>query len=109
MKVSEALKSMMKQKKMTQSEVAERMGKNQNSVAMYLKNADSMRLDNLMRMADVCGYDIVLVDRNGEGESYVLGEGSEINGTKLSQKMTDDMREVVRGIIREEIANAMAR
>lgn len=109
MKVSEALKSMMKQKKMTQSEVAEQMGKNQNSVAMYLKNADSMRLDNLMRMVDVCGYDVVLVDRNGEGESYVLGEGSEIKGTKLPEKVTEDMREVVRGIIREEIAKAMAK
>lgn len=109
MKVSEALKSMMKQKKMTQSEVAEQMGKNQNSVAMYLKNADSMRLDNLMRMVDVCGYDVVLVDRNGDGESYVLGDGSEIHGTMLPQKMTDGMREVVRGIVREEIANAMAK
>lgn len=109
MKVSEALKSMMKQKKMTQSEVAEQMGKNQNSVAMYLKNADSMRLDNLMRMVDVCGYDVVLVDRNGDGESYVLGEGSEIKGTVLPEKMTDDMREVVRGMIREEIAKAMSK
>lgn len=107
MKVSEALKSMMKQKKMTQSEVAEQMGKNQNSVAMYLKNADSMRLDNLMRMVDVCGYDVVLVDRNGDGESYVLGEGSEINGTKLPEKVTEDMREVIRSIVRKELEKAM--
>ena len=106
MKVSEALKSMMKGKKMTQTEVAERIGKNQNSVAMYLKNADSMRLDNLMKVADACGYDIVMVDRSGTAENYVLGERDTTDGNVPVQGMHDGMREMIREIVREEIAHA---
>lgn len=109
MKVSDALKAMMKSRHMTQTDVAEKIGKNQNSVAMYLRNADSMRLDNLMKMANVCGYDVVLVGRGNEG-SYVLGANgtSDTNGASGQTCAEEGMLLTIRQMIREEIASAVA-
>lgn len=104
MKVSEALKAMMKGKGLTQAEVAERIGKNQNSVAMYLKNADSMRLDTLMKLTGACGYDVVLVARDGKGSNYALGDCEEGYREEKGLLVTDGLREMVRKMIREELA-----
>ena len=68
MGVAETIKKMMKSKKITQTEVAERIGKTQASVAMYLKNANGMRVDNLMNVADACGFDLALVNRDDPNE-----------------------------------------
>lgn len=76
MGITEALKVMFKSKGYTQGDIAEKIGKKQNSVAMYLKTGEGMRVDNLMKLADVCGYDVVLVDRDGQCESLVIGNGS---------------------------------
>ena len=68
MGVAETIKKMMKSKKITQTEVAERIGKTQASVAMYLKNANGLRVDNLMNVADACGFDLALVNRDDPNE-----------------------------------------
>ena len=74
MTVVEAVKQMIKSKKMTQTDVADRIGKNQASVAMYLKSGEGMKLENLMKLADVCGYAVVLEEKSGTGERFVIGD-----------------------------------
>lgn len=99
MKASDAVKKMLKSKKITQTGLAERMGTGQSSVSMYLFRETSMKVENLMRMANACGYDLVLVDREDPKNAYVIGESDEVNLGSAN----DDFDLRVREIIADEL------
>lgn len=70
--VSEALRKMMTRHKMRQSDVADAAGfKNQSNVGMILKSGSTMKLENLLRLADAMNCDIVIKDRE-TGEELVI-------------------------------------
>lgn len=89
MGIAEALKVMFKSKGYTQGDIAEKIGKKQNSVAMYLKTGEGMRVDNLMKLADACGYDVVLVDRGRQCESIVLGDSEQTLNVQREAHMNE--------------------
>ena len=95
MKVSEAVKKALKSKKITQGGLAEKMGTGQSNVAMYLSRETSMKVDNLMRMANACGYDLVLMDRENANNAYVIGENDEIQGKAGDESFDARVREIV--------------
>ena len=96
MKVVEAVKQMIKSKKMTQTDVAERIGKNQASVAMYLKSGEGMKLENLMKLADVCGYAVVLEEKSGNGERFVIGDDEAVVAAAKNDPEKEKMKEMFR-------------
>ena len=95
MKVSDAVKKAIKSKGVTQSELAERMGTGQSSIAMYLSRETSMKVENLMRMANACGYDLVLVDREDAKNAYVIGENDEVNFGPCDVGFDERVREII--------------
>lgn len=87
MTIINALKRMMKSKNMTQTDVAARLGKTQSSVAMYLKSGDGMKLESLLKMAETCGYAVVLEDKSGTGKRFVLsGDSDEEEEEEATQR-----------------------
>lgn len=89
MEIAEAIKKMFKSKKLTQAEVAEKIGKAQGNISMYLRNAKGLRIDSLMSMADACGYDVVLVDRERQCESIVLGDSEQTLNVQSEAHMNE--------------------
>ena len=100
MKVSEAIKTAMKKKKITQTEMANQLGTGQSNLSMWMRSESGMRVENVIRMANACGYDLVLVDRSDTRNAIVIGERDEIQLT--SGDVGFDER--VRKIIEEELA-----
>lgn len=74
MTVKECLKGMMRDRSLTQEGLAERVGKKQSNIAMYLLHSEGIRIDNLMMLANACDYRIELVDNGGSGKRYVIGD-----------------------------------
>ena len=102
MTLTEAVKTIMKRKKITQVELADKLGTKQNNIAMFLKNNYSTKVENLLRMANACGYDVVLVDRDDHSNTYVIGEGESV---QLQQNAGDEsFDERVRRIVADELA-----
>lgn len=76
MDVHEVARRVMKDKKLSQGEVAARAGmKGQSAVGMWL-SGKSMRVDNLLKILDACGYDLIVKDRSGENQSYRISDES---------------------------------
>lgn len=95
MKASDAVKKALKSKGITQNGLADRMGTGQSSVAMYLSRETSMKVENLMRMANACGYDVVLVDRENAKNAYVIGENDEVNLGSGDESFDERVREII--------------
>ena len=105
MTVTEAMKTIMKEKKVTQCELADMIGTKQNNVAMYLKNNYGTKVENLLRMANACGYDVVLFDREKPSHTYVIGDADGVSlslSSGKSEKETD-IDDRIRRIVAEEI------
>jgi len=100
MKVSEAIKMAMKKKKITQTEMANQLGTGQSNLSMWMRSESGMRVENVIRMANACGYDLVLVDRSDVKNAFVIGERDEIQ----LESCDDGFDERVRKIIEEEFA-----
>ena len=99
MTIQEAIKCAMKAKKVTQGEVANRIGTGQSNLSMQLKSGNRMIVDNLLKMANACGYDIALVDREDPKNAYVIGDNDTIGSNAGDESF--DAR--VRTIINEEL------
>lgn len=72
MTIQEVAKKVMKNKGIRQVDIAERNDTRQSSVATWLQS-NSMRVDNFMKILDTCGYDLVVMDRDGKHPSYRVG------------------------------------
>ena len=95
MDVKEAVKKAMKTKKITQMELADMMHAKQSSIAMFLSRGNAMKLDNLLRMVNTCGYDLVLVDRDNVKNTIIIGEKDEVDFTPEEGWLADRVRELV--------------
>lgn len=111
MKEQEVIRSVMREKQMTQGDVAKACGmKGQSSVSMLLQGK-SMRVDNFLKVLNACGYDVIVKDREGRGRSFMVTDGtegleaeSEASGTEQDEKL----RELVEKIVEEKINERMA-
>lgn len=107
MTAQEAVRCIMKTNGITQTDVAEKIGKSQNGVAMFLKSGTSMRIDNLLKLLDVCGYDLIVVDRNGAAPSYRISneEGLDVVGSERTSvaPTTPDYKELIREVVADEL------
>lgn len=102
MKVQDAVKAAAKSRKMTLGEVATRLGTGQSNLSMQLKSGNRIILENLLRMANACGYDVALVDRDDPSNAYVIGENDTVQmNAKHDDKELDDR---IRRIFAEEMA-----
>lgn len=104
MTTSDAIKKCMKDKGITQAELAEQLGTKQTNISMYLRSNMVMQVSNLLRMANACGYEVVLVNRKDTGKAYVIGDADEIQVQASNDE--DDFDARVRRIVAEELAKA---
>jgi len=99
MTVQEVAKNVMAVTHTTQAEVAERAGMSgQGAVGMFLKSK-SMRVESLMQILSVCGYELVARDRSGRYPEFVIGD------VCTDQRRDDDsrLRDMVRAMVAEEL------
>ena len=61
MTVGEAIQRMIRISKLNQTKLALKLGKSPTNIGGYLRTGDGIKLKNLMAIADVCDYDIILV------------------------------------------------
>lgn len=123
MTVQEVAKSVMKITNTSQREVAEKNHlSGQGAVAMFLRSK-SMQVDNLLKILNTCGYELVARSVNGEYPEFVIG--SELSGNQPApvEKVRSDvqssvqsnvqsdvektMREMIRKMVAEEVRNVM--
>lgn len=99
MNVKECIKAAMSENGYTQKAIAEKVGKNQSDIAMYLSRADTMRLENLMLIMNACDYDIAFVNRRDRNKMYIIGEGkTDVTEEKSYAVPEQDHTEVERAI-----------
>ena len=111
--VADAVKAILKSRKTTQMELADKLGTKQNNIAMFLKNNYGMKVENMLRMANACDYDVVLVDRSNPNNTYVIGEADAVqpvvmreNAMPYDPTMDAAFEAAVRRIVAEELAKA---
>lgn len=105
MTVQEVSKKVMKESKTTQQMIADAVGlASPSGVANWL-SGKSMRVDNLVRLLDVCGYDLIAVSRSGESGSYRISneEGEDVVDMRGSTPVEDGEEARLRAIIAEEL------
>lgn len=88
MTVKECIKEMMRDRRYTQTILAEKIGKRQGDVSMFLSRSEGMRIDTLLMLANACDYHIELVDNGGSGKRYVIGDESvadEVDGAAMAE------------------------
>lgn len=107
MKEQEVIRRVMKEKQMTQMDVAVACGKKNQSFISMLLQGKSMRVDNLVKVLNACGYDLVAVDRSGLGRKFTVTEepteedDREENGETLEDRIRSMIEKVVDEKIRE--------
>lgn len=99
MEIKEAIKCIMKGKGITQTALAERLGCKQNNISMYIKSNMAIKVENLVKLVNACGYDIVLINRENLENAYTIGGEEEV---KVSGD--DDINAMVRRIVAEELS-----
>lgn len=70
----EAMRFAMSERRMTQQEVADKAGYARQTNVSEVLRSDNARIDNLLRILNACGYDLVMVDRNDREKMYVLDQ-----------------------------------
>lgn len=102
----EVAKKVMKDSGTTQVQIAEAVGmKSQGAVGNWLQGK-SMRVDNLVRLLDVCGYDLIVRDRNGKLPTYRISneEGLDIvDDVVATEPDRTDYEEIARRVVIEEL------
>lgn len=53
-------------------EISAELGKHGNYIADFIRKSNSPRVDTFSRIADVCGYDLILLPRNQDAEFIVI-------------------------------------
>lgn len=95
MNAREAIKKAMKSKGVTQTQIADALGLGQSSIAMFLTRDLGMRVENLLKMANACGYELALVDRDASGNAIVIGDTDEIRMGTRDGELSRLVREIV--------------
>ena len=59
-----------------------------------------MKLENLMRMAEACGYALILEDMSGSGERFVIGNDESDSTAVRNDPDKEKMEEVFRMFVK---------
>lgn len=105
MKEQEVVRRVMKEKQMTQMDVAVACGKKNQSYISMLLQGKSMRVDNLVKVLNACGYDLVAVDRSGIGRKFTVTEEPTEEDDMAEAGETDEerLRMLIEKIVDEKI------
>lgn len=68
----EAMRYAMSEKHMTQQSVANKAGYVRQTNVSEILRSDNARVDNLVRILNACGYDLVMVDRDDPEKRVVI-------------------------------------
>ena len=78
----EALRYAVNEKRLTQHEIAKRAGYiRQTNVSEILRSSNA-RIDNVVRVLNACGYDLVMIDREHPDQRVMIESGHETEGDK---------------------------
>lgn len=105
MTVQEVAKRVMRDKGLSQGEVANRCGATGQSMVGMWMQGKSMNVDKLLKILNVCGYEIIVRDKNGKGNMYRISEesGEDIVTDGIPASGTDTIRELVKQFVAEEL------
>ena len=95
MTIQEAIKAAQKTKGLTQGDLAEKLGTGQSNLSMRLKSGNRMLVENLLGMANACGYDVVLVDRGDTRNAFVIGDRDNVAMAPGDEAFDVRIREIV--------------
>lgn len=97
MTVQEVARGVLKAVGKTQTQIAEDLGlAGQSSIGTFFRSK-SMRVDNLVKMLNACGYELVARSGDGKHPEFVIGE-------KLSVPERDPMEVKVEELVRKVLA-----
>ena len=71
----EAMRYAMSEKHVTQQEVANRAGYVRQTNVSEVLRSENARVDNMVRILNACGYDLVMVDREDPEKQVVIESG----------------------------------
>jgi len=80
MKIKQAVKKILKQENLTQIELSERMGYARSTSLSTVLSSNNPKANNLIKMMDALGYEIVLRPKNGSNKvarSVILNDEEE--------------------------------
>lgn len=111
MKEQEVIRRVMKEKQMTQTDVAVACGKKNQSYISMLLQGKSMRVDNLVKVLNACGYDLVAVDRGGIGRKFTVTEEptEEDDLAENGETLEDRIRSMIEKMVDEKIGERSGR
>ena len=72
---TEALRYAMYEKHLSQQKVADLAGYLRQTNVSGVLRSNNPRIDNMVRILNACGYDLVMVDREKPGEQIVIEAG----------------------------------
>jgi hypothetical protein len=102
MTVQEVAKSVIKVTGKTQTQLAEECGfAGQSSIGTFFRSK-SMRVDNLLKILNACGYELVARSGDGKHPEFVIGE-------KLSIPERDPMEVKIEEMVRKAIETELGR
>ena len=101
----------MKEKQMTQMDVAIACGKKNQSYISMLLQGKSMRVDNLVKVLNACGYDLVAVDRSGLGRKFTVTDGAleEDEPDENEATVEDRLRSMIEKMVDEKMGEISGR
>ena len=100
MTVQEVAKGVLKEAGKTQTQIAEELGlAGQSSIGTFFRSK-SMRVDNLLKILNCCGYDLVARSADGKHQDFVIGE-------ELKQPEKDPMEEKIEEMIRKALSSEL--
>ena len=71
----EAMRYAIKEKRMTQQEIAEKAGYARQTNVSEVLRVENARVDSLVRILNACGYDLVMFDRNDSEKKFIIESG----------------------------------
>lgn len=102
MKAQTVCRQVMSDKQVRQIDVAEKSGYGQTSVAMWLKS-NSMRVENFLKILDACGYDLVVMDRDGSHPSYRVSNEDGLDVVNVGMKTVTDSNDQIAKAVEEAL------
>ena len=99
MKVQDVAKTVMRTSGITQTQLAEKLGKAGPSTISMILSGRSMKVENLLTILNECGYDLIAKSRDGVRSDYLIGEGDIEKQAKSEVKL----RELVHQMVVEEL------
>lgn len=102
MKVQDVAKMIMRERGITQAQLAEKFGKAGQSTISMILNGRSMKVENLLMILDECGYEMVIRDRGDAGHEYIVGD---VHAERMVVKRDEDerLRQIVEDVVSKKL------